>query len=202
MPRPRPNQERGTCGSAAGSYQREESIGSSVKLTYSETSTANPTVMPNWKKKRPMMPPMKATGNEDGDDGEGGGHHGQADFGGGLARGGEVVGAGVHVAHDVLAHHDGVVDQQADGQRQPHQREDVQREAQGAHDDERADDGDRQRQPRDHRAAPAIQEQEDDEDGEEAAEHQRDLHVVHRVADEGGAVHHRAQADVRGQFAR
>ena len=62
FPSPRPNQERGTSGSAAGSYQRDDSIGSSVKLTYSETSTAKPTVMPNWKKNRPMMPPMKATG--------------------------------------------------------------------------------------------------------------------------------------------
>lgn len=35
-------------GSAAGSYQREESIGSMVKLTYNEARTANPTVMPNW----------------------------------------------------------------------------------------------------------------------------------------------------------
>ena len=49
-------------GSAAGSYQRDDSMGSSVKLTYSETSTAKPTVMPNWKKNLPMIPPMKATG--------------------------------------------------------------------------------------------------------------------------------------------
>ena len=32
----------------SGSHQREESIGSSVKLTNSETSTAAATVMPNW----------------------------------------------------------------------------------------------------------------------------------------------------------
>ena len=39
-----------------------ESMGSKVKLTNNETSTANATVTPNWKKMRPMMPPMKATG--------------------------------------------------------------------------------------------------------------------------------------------
>jgi len=33
-----------------------------VKLTKRETSTAKVTVTPNWKKIRPMTPPMKATG--------------------------------------------------------------------------------------------------------------------------------------------
>ena len=37
-------------------------MGSSVKLTKSETSTAKATVTPNWKKILPIMPPMKATG--------------------------------------------------------------------------------------------------------------------------------------------
>ena len=37
-------------------------MGSSVKLTKSDTSTAKATVTPNWKKILPMMPPMKATG--------------------------------------------------------------------------------------------------------------------------------------------
>ena len=47
---------------ACGSYQTDDSMGSSVKDTNSEISTAAETMMPNWKKKRPMMPPMKATG--------------------------------------------------------------------------------------------------------------------------------------------
>ena len=41
----------------------------------------------------------------------------------------EVVLAALQVAHDVLAHHDRVVDEHADGQRQAHQREHVQGEA-------------------------------------------------------------------------
>ena len=45
-----------------GSCQTDESIGSSVKLTNSDTSTATATVTPNWKKKRPMMPLMNAIG--------------------------------------------------------------------------------------------------------------------------------------------
>ena len=48
--------------SMSGSYQRDDSIGSSVNETNSETSTANATVMPNWKKNRPMIPFMNATG--------------------------------------------------------------------------------------------------------------------------------------------
>ena len=47
---------------ACGSYQTDDSIGSSVNDTNSEISTAAETMTPNWKKKRPMMPPMKATG--------------------------------------------------------------------------------------------------------------------------------------------
>ena len=116
-------------GSAAGSYQRDESMGSSVKLTYSETSTAKPTVMPNWKKNRPMMPPMKATGTN------------TAMIVNVVAITARpisavasraaviVIRAHVHVPDDVLPHHDGVVDQQADGERESHQRQDVQREA-------------------------------------------------------------------------
>lgn len=45
-----------------GSFQRLESIGSRVKLTNSDTSTATATVMPNGKKNLPTMPFMNATG--------------------------------------------------------------------------------------------------------------------------------------------
>ena len=45
-----------------GSCHTDESIGSSVNETNSETSTATATVTPNWKKKRPTMPLMNAIG--------------------------------------------------------------------------------------------------------------------------------------------
>ena len=41
-----------------------DSIGSSVKLTKSETSTATATVMPNGKKNLPTIPFMNATGTK------------------------------------------------------------------------------------------------------------------------------------------
>ncbi len=47
---------------AGGSRQIDDSIGSSVKLTNSDTITADTTVMPNGKKNLPTMPFMKATG--------------------------------------------------------------------------------------------------------------------------------------------
>src|SRR6185369_9277482 len=47
-----------------GSCQREESIGSRVNETNRDTSTAKATLMPNWKKKRPTIPFMKATGTK------------------------------------------------------------------------------------------------------------------------------------------
>ena len=37
-------------------------MGSSVNDTNSDTETANATTMPNWKKNRPTIPPMNATG--------------------------------------------------------------------------------------------------------------------------------------------
>jgi hypothetical protein len=49
---------------ACGSYHTLDSIGSRVKETNSEIRTAAETITPNWKKNRPMMPPMKATGRK------------------------------------------------------------------------------------------------------------------------------------------
>ena len=61
--------------------------------------------------------PHKAYGQKYGDDGKRGGEHGQPDllraFHGGLIG----VLAHLHMAHDVLAHHDGIVDQQTHTQR-------------------------------------------------------------------------------------
>ena len=42
----------------------EQRIGVTVSASTSERSTAAEIVMPNWKKKRPMMPLMNATGRK------------------------------------------------------------------------------------------------------------------------------------------
>ena len=77
------------------------------------------------------------------------------------------------VPHDVLAHHDRVVDQDADGERQAEQRHRVQREAERPHGDERREHRHRQRQAGDDRRAPRVQEQEHDRHGERRAFEQR-----------------------------
>ena len=91
--------------------------------------------------------------------------------------------AHLHMAHDVLAHHDGVVDQKAHAQAQRHQRDHVDGEAEHVHEQKGADQRNRQRQPRDDRGAPGVQEQKDDEHGEQSALDQRLAHVVHRHPD-------------------
>jgi hypothetical protein len=97
--------------------------------------------MPNWKKKRPMMPLMNAIGMNTGHDREGRRHDREADLVGPFERRRAVVLAHRQVPHDVLAHDDRVVDQEADAQRQRHQRQEVEREPERVERDERRDDG-------------------------------------------------------------
>jgi hypothetical protein len=87
------------------------------------------------------------------------------------------------MAHDVLAHHDRVVDQQADAQAQRHHGHEVQREAEGIDGDEAADHRDGQRQPGDDGAAPGVQEQEHDGHGEQAPSISVWLQAVERALD-------------------
>ena len=68
------------------------------------------------------------------------------------------------VAHDVLEHDDGVVDDETDGERQRQQRDVVDRMAEQIHAGEGADDRDRQRDRRDQRGAEAAQEEVDHDD--------------------------------------
>jgi hypothetical protein len=116
--------------------------------------------------------------HEHGDDGEGGGHHRQADFVGAVVGGLQVALAHAEVAHDVFAHHDRVVDQQADAQRQRHQGQEIEREAEELHRDEAGHHRDRQRQAGDDGAAPRVQEQEHDQHGQQRAFDDGALDVV------------------------
>ncbi len=86
----------------------------------------------------------EADRQEHGDDGKSGGQYRQADFSSALERRQFVaLEAPVHshagMAHDIFPHHDSVVDQQADAQRQRHQRNHVDGEAEHVHEEERAD---------------------------------------------------------------
>ena len=74
--------------------------------------------------------------------------------------------AHLHVPDDVLQHDDRVVDDEADRERERHQRQVVEAVAERVHHRERADDRERQREAGDDRRRDVAQEQEDDEDDE------------------------------------
>ena len=111
-------------------------------------------------------------------DGEGGGRHGQTDFGGALQGRFAAVEAAFHEAHDVLAHHDGIVDQHTNGQGQTQKAHEVERETIQPHRNEGGDDRGGQRQRGDQRGSPGVEEYIDHEDGQHRAKDQRFDHVV------------------------
>ncbi len=107
----------------------------------------------------------------------------------------------LHVADDVLDHHDRIVDHEtgADGQR--HQREVVEREARKPHHAERRDQRQRQRHTGDDRRPDGAQEDEHHQHHEADREHQGELHVADRGADGVGAVLHHGEFRADGQDA-
>ena len=96
--------------------------------------------------------------------------------------------AALHAPHGVLEEHDGVVDEEADGERQRHQREVVEAVAEEPHRDERQQQRQRQRHDRDQRVGGAAEEQEDHEHDEHERDEQRLLHVLDGVHDRARAV--------------
>ena len=82
------------------------------------------------------------------------------------------------MAHDVFAHHNRVVNQQSDTQRQRHQRQVVQRKSERVQSDESRHHRNRQSQCRDHRAAPRSQEHEHDQHGEQSAFEDGAFHAI------------------------
>ena len=138
-------------------------------------------------------------GQEHRHDAEGRGEHGEADLVGAVDGGLTVRLAEADMAHDVLAHHDRIVDQDADGEAQRHQGQHIQGEAEGGHHHEGAEHRDRQGKAGDDGAAPGMQEQEDDGDREQAALDHSLLDVVDRVLDAARAVAHDLELDVLGQ---
>ena len=105
----------------------------------------------------------------------------------------------LHVAHDVFQHHDRVIHDEAHGERQRHQRKVVERIAAQVHHGESAHEGKRQRQAGNRRRRKIPQEEEDDHDHQEKRQLQRELHVVHRVANRDRAVEKHAHLDGRRQ---
>ncbi len=109
---------------------------------------------------------------------------------------------GIHYAVDILHHHDGVVDHDADCQDKPKESEHVEREAKDEHHAECAHKRDGHRYDGDERGAPVLQRQEHDED----YEHQRlgkcAVDVVNRLRNIGGHVERNVVGDAFGEIAR
>ena len=135
-------------------------------------------------------------GDEHGDEGDGQGENGEADLPRALEGRLQRRVARLDVAGDVLDHDHRVVDHEARGDGEGHQREVVQAEAQRVHDGEGADDRDGHGHARDEGGGGAAQEQEDDEHHEDHGEHELELDVVDRGANGGGAV--RQHRDLHG----
>src|SRR5215831_17281030 len=123
--------------------------------------------------------------------------HGEADLARALERGLERRGAILDVAVDVLHHHDGVVDDEADGDGERHQRQIVEAEIEHVHRRARAEQREWHGYARNHGCPETAQEQQDDQHHEGDGERQRELDVVHGGANGGGAVENGFHLDGR-----
>ncbi len=85
---------------------------------------------------------------------------------------------------DVLQHDDGVVDDDADGQHQPEQRQVVEREPHQTHDGEGADQGDADIDHRENDRFPVLQEQQDNNANQDDRLEQGVEDLVHGLTDE------------------
>ncbi len=96
--------------------------------------------------------------------------------------------AHVQMTRDVLDHHHRVVDDEADRQRDRHQREVVEAVARQMHEGEGAEQRTRQHQCRDQGGTQVVQEGEDDEDHQPQREEQGEVDLVQRILDEARVV--------------
>ena len=194
----------GTCGRGCslpcGRRNFADSSGVSESETKPETRIAAPIVTANSWKRRPRMPPMKRIGMKTAASEIVIDRIVKPISRRAVHRRLERLLAHLHVPDDVLQHDDRVVDDEADGERERHQREVVERVAAEVHHGERADDRHRQREAGDHRRREVSQEEEDDEDDQEERQQERELHVAHGVADRLRAIAMDLQIDRGGRF--
>jgi hypothetical protein len=94
----------------------------------------------------------------------------------------------LHDALDVLDDDDRVVDDDADGEHEPEEREQIHRESENPHAEEGADDRDRHGQQRNDGRAPVLQEDEDHERHESHRDQQRLHDLVNRSGNEGRGI--------------
>jgi hypothetical protein len=124
----------------------------------------------------------------------------QTDLVGTFLGGADVVFAHLGVSDNVFAHHDRVVDEQSNRQRQRQQRQLIESKARRPDRRKRPNHRDRQRQSGDHRRAPALQKQKDDRHRQDRAEQQVFLDLLDRRANEDRVVNHHVEDDILRQI--
>ena len=137
--------------------------------------------------------------DEHGGERRGGRDDGEEHLAGAKHGGGARAHALVAPTHDVLEHHDGVVDNQAGRQHQRQQRQDVDREPGHVDRGDRADQRDRHGEARDQRGAPVAQEQIDDGQHDRHRQAKRQLDLMDGAVDEGGVIAGHADIHAFGQ---
>ncbi len=142
--------------------------------------------------------PHEQDGDEDGHERGAHGEDGEADLGGALERRFQRTQSVLEMAGDVLDDHDGVVDDEAGGDGQRHEREVVERVAEQVHHAERADERERHGHAGDDGGPAASQKRENDQDDQGDGDDQRALDIENRGADGGGAVEHDVEVDRGG----
>ena len=108
--------------------QRDASIGDSVSATKHDSSTAKARTKPNSAKSRPAVPGKNEIGMNTAARVAVVARHGEEDLAGAEHGGGARAEAETALARDVLDDDDGVIDDEAGGQHQGEQRQDVDRE--------------------------------------------------------------------------
>ena len=144
-----------------GCSSRAASAGLRVSELKAEKTVETAMVTANCRKNWPVIPPMKAQGTNTAHSTSATATTGPVTSSIALrvaSRGGNPCSS---QRPDVLDDDDGVVHHDADGQHQPEQRQVVQREAQGRHDGEGADDGDGDGDQRDKGRPPILEDHQD-----------------------------------------
>ena len=156
--------------SLTGLRNRLHSIGVSVSDTHPDTRIATAIVTPNSWNSIPINPPMNMIGMNTAESDVVMVTMVEPDLGRPFERRLEARLSHLHVADDVLEHHDGIIDDEAHGQGQRHEREVVDAVVEQVHHREGADDGHGEREARDDGSRDVAQEGED----HQHHEHERD----------------------------
>ena len=127
-------------------------------------------------------------------------HDGQHDFLRAIERRRFCIFPHLAMADDVLDDDDGIVDEQADGERQAEEAHRVDAEMAEVHERERRCDRCRDRERADNGAVPVAEEPEHDDDGKEAAENQVFPDIVHGLRDARSIVAHEVDGDAGRQL--